>query len=284
MVEWPLGKSAAEARELLKLKNEGGVKSAEVVLQGRRAPIVLKVKSLVESGVIGKILSSTVSAQVGNGGPTTTKQARYLGDKEVGGNLFTIHFAHAVDQLQLALGYGFKSPHALLQTRRETCTLMNDDGSVAEKDIPKTADDTMFITGTLSTGIPVSFNLLGGDPFPGTNGLEWFIYGEVGTIRLTAPGPFLQIGYSDMKIELHDFATNSVKEIAIPQDEFDHNAPKPGSVEFPYNPDMADFASLNMGRLYKFLATGASNCSFEDAVERHEFLEELYKQNGYIEP
>jgi len=46
---------------------------------------------------------------------------------------------------------------------------------------------------------------------------------------------------------------------------------------------MADFASLNMGRLYKFLATGASSCSFEDAVKRHEFLEELYKQNGYIE-
>lgn len=36
-VEWPLGKSAAEARELLKLKNEGGVKRAIVGLQARQA-------------------------------------------------------------------------------------------------------------------------------------------------------------------------------------------------------------------------------------------------------
>ena len=238
---------------------------------------------MVESGAIGKIMSSTWVAQAISGGLTVTQQARYLGDKEVGGNLFTIHFAHTVDQVQLAHGYGFKSPNALLQTRRETCTLMNDDGTVDQKSIPKTADDTIFVTGILSTSVPVSLNLLGGDPFPGTNGLEWLIYGETGTIRVTAPGTFLQIGYPEMKIELHEFATNSLNVIKIPQDEFDHNAPKPGSVDFPYNPAMADFASLNMGKLYKLLATGASNCSFEDAVERHEFLEELYKQNGYIE-
>jgi len=34
VVEWPVGKSAAKARELPRLKNEGGVKSAEVSLQG----------------------------------------------------------------------------------------------------------------------------------------------------------------------------------------------------------------------------------------------------------
>jgi len=127
-----------------------------------------------------------------------------------------IHFAHAVDQVQLAPGYGFELPHALLQTRRETWTLMNDDATVDQESIPKTADDTIFVTGTLSTGVAVSLNLLGGNPFPGTNGLKWLIYGETGTLRLTAPGPFLQIGYPDMKIELHDFITNSPKEIEIP--------------------------------------------------------------------
>jgi predicted dehydrogenase len=39
-VEWPLGKSAAEARELLKLKNDGGVKTAIVGLQARQALVV----------------------------------------------------------------------------------------------------------------------------------------------------------------------------------------------------------------------------------------------------
>jgi hypothetical protein len=70
-----------------------------------------------------------------------------------------------------------------------------------------------------------------------------------------------------------------VKEKAIPKDEFDET----DSVEFPYNPAFADFASKNMGRLYKHLATGKQSCTWEDAVERHNLLEELYRQNGYGE-
>lgn len=96
-VEWPLGKSAAEARELLKLKVENNVKTAIVGLQARQAPIVNKVKALIASGAIGAVLSSTWSSQAGNGGPTATAGMKYIGDKEVGGNLVTIHFGHAVD-------------------------------------------------------------------------------------------------------------------------------------------------------------------------------------------
>jgi hypothetical protein len=32
----------------------------------------------------------------------------------------------------------------------------------------------------------------------------------------------------------------------------------------------------------KGLAEGRVNCSFEDAVERHEFIEGLYRDNGYV--
>jgi predicted dehydrogenase len=48
-VEWPLGKNLHEAQVLLRLKNEGKVKNAVVGLQGRQAPIVRKVKELIES-------------------------------------------------------------------------------------------------------------------------------------------------------------------------------------------------------------------------------------------
>ena len=186
-VEWPLGKSAAEAREMLKLKNEGGVKKAEVVLQARRAPLIHKLKSEIAKGTIGKVLSSTWVSCAVSGGPTVTQQAKYLGDKEVGGNLVTIHLAHAMDYVQYVLGYPMNNPYALLRTRRPTCTLMNDDGTVDKESIPKTADDTMFVTGELGDDkVPTSFNLLGGEPFPGTPGLEWRIYGMDGTIRVTA--------------------------------------------------------------------------------------------------
>ena len=279
-VEWPLGKSAAEAREMLRLKNEGGVKKAEVVLQARRAPIIHAIKNEIGKGTIGKVLSSTWSSSAGAGGPATTHRGRYLGDKEVGGNLVTIHLAHAIDYVQCALGYPVHTPSALLRSRRMTCKLMDADGTVVQESIPKTADDTMFVTGELSEDrIPMSWNLVGGSPFPGTPGMEWRIHGMNGTLRITAGGPFLQIGYDDQKIEWFDFATGKVQEIEVPKDEFDDNP----SVEFPYNPAFADHASKNLARLYKHLATGAESCTWEDAVERHNLLEELYKMNGYTE-
>jgi hypothetical protein len=33
-------------------------------------------------------------------------------------------------------------------------------------------------------------------------GLDWRIYGETGEIRITATGPFLQVGYEDLTIEV----------------------------------------------------------------------------------
>jgi predicted dehydrogenase len=105
-VEWPLGKSAAEARELLKLKNENGVKRAVVGLQAREAPIIAKVKELIASGKIGDVLSSIWVAAAGFGGPTMSEAYEYVGRKEVGGNLVTIHFGHPIDYVQ----YGISIP------------------------------------------------------------------------------------------------------------------------------------------------------------------------------
>jgi len=99
-VEWPLGKSAAEARELLRLKNEGGVKKAVVGLQAGQSLAVQLVKKLIEEGRIGTVLNSTwVSAAI-NGGDTVSEPYEYLGQKEVGGNLVTIHFAHSLEAVQ----------------------------------------------------------------------------------------------------------------------------------------------------------------------------------------
>ncbi len=280
VVEWPLAKSAAEARSLLSLKTSSGVKRAEVILQARRSPLIHTLKSTIEAGAIGRVLSATWTSCAVSGGPTVTQQARYLGDKEVGGNLVTIHLAHAIDYVSYVLGWPLHTPQALFRTRRATCTLMNDDGTVDQASIPKTADDTMFVNGELgSEKVPLSWNLLGGEAFPGTLGLEWRIYGEKGTLRVVAGGPFLQIGYDDMKIEVQSFEHGSVKEVAIQSDEFDGKKLD----DFPYNPAFANYAAKNMSRLYKHLAEGGENCSWERAVELHELIEELYRQNGYTE-
>jgi predicted dehydrogenase len=267
-VEWPLGKSAAEARELLKLKNEGGVKSAVVGLQARQAPIIKQIKSLISSGKIGKVLSSTWTGVAGNDGYKLSEEFKYMANRAIGGNLVTIHFGHAVDYLQFVLGYGFAEPKAILQNRRPEVKLVDARGAVIEEKFAKTTDDTIFVSGILSTGIPVSMTLRAGKPFKGTPGLDWRIYGETGEIKVTAAGPFLQVGYPDMKIEVHDFEKDDVQEIVIEKDGWEN---------------LGGWGSANVARLYESLADGKINCTFEDAVKRHEFLEEINKLNGYVE-
>lgn len=54
-------------------------------------------KEIVESGRIGKVLSSSILASMSNGGATEVKNVRYFLDREVGGNVLTIRFGHAVE-------------------------------------------------------------------------------------------------------------------------------------------------------------------------------------------
>ncbi|KAL3417618.1 oxidoreductase family protein [Phlyctema vagabunda] len=260
-VEWPLGKSLADAEEILSFKNPSA--KGVVGLQARQAPIIAKIKDVIAKGTIGDVLSSTWVAAAGNGGATTNENYAYLGDKKVGGNLVTIHTGHAVDYVQQALGSTFTSSTAVLANRRPFVTLTKDDGTVITDKHPKTAEDTIFIQGTLGSSVPVQVSLRGGSTFKGTPGLDWRIYGTKGELRITAAGPFLQIGYPDQKIELHDVATDSVSVLDVLTDRWD-DLPLPGR---------------NVARVYEAIAGDAGRqellCSFEDAVERHRFLHKL---------
>ena len=97
--------------------------------------------------------------------------------------------------------------------------------------------------------------------------MDWTIHGEKGTIRISSPSPFLQIGFDGMKIELQEGEGNNVEVVDIGSDEFDGHA----------------YAARNVARVYKEFAKGEINCSFEDAVERHALIEALYGENGIQE-
>lgn len=60
-VEWPLAENAHKAAELAAMAREKGVRTM-VGLQGRVAPAVKKVREVLESGIVGKVLSSEVKA------------------------------------------------------------------------------------------------------------------------------------------------------------------------------------------------------------------------------
>lgn len=71
------------------------------------------------------------------------------------------------------------------------------------------------------------------------------------------------MGFPDMKIEVHDHASDEVREVAF-EEEF-------AALELP---------ARNVASVYKELRAGRNNCSFEDAVERHRLIKEIYKDSG----
>ena len=164
------------------------------------------------------------------------------------------------------LGYGFISHHSLLANCRPELKYLNLEGDSIGT-YTKDTEDTMFLIGTLSTGVRISFSHRGGSPFKGAPGLDWHIYGQTGEIHVTADGPYLPVGEKNMKIQVQNFEKGTVEEVLIPKDELD---------------DLGIVTS-NVGRAYNALKRGELNCSFEDAVERHEFIAELYRENGYFE-
>jgi predicted dehydrogenase len=155
----------------------------------------------------------------------------------------------------------FKKVSGITANRRLLIQLLNKDGSVAVKDFPKTTDDTILVQGVASNDAPVSYSLRGGKAFKGTPGQDWRIYGEKGEIRLTAGGPFLQIGYPDIAIAVHDFASDEVEEVHVGKDSF----------------DKFNLSVRNVARVYEAIADGDKSilCDFEDAVERHRLIDTL---------
>jgi len=94
-VEWPLAENASRAQAL----KDAAVKSGSttlVGLQGRVMPVIVKLKELVRSGVIGKVVSSDVTASTpGGGGWEMSEGLAYFLDKKVGGNPVTIGLGHS---------------------------------------------------------------------------------------------------------------------------------------------------------------------------------------------
>lgn len=95
-VEWPLAQDAARARELVGATSEAGGGRTLVGLQGRVAPVYVKIRKLLDEGRIGKVLSSEARAAGGSlDREFLPPGLKYFTDRSVGGNIITIGFAHS---------------------------------------------------------------------------------------------------------------------------------------------------------------------------------------------
>lgn len=102
-VEWPLGASTQEAQALTDLAHKNNLKTI-VGVQGRADSLVVKVKEIIDSGKLGKVTSSSVTAST-SFVPSDIwfKGAEYYLDMDTGGNAFHIGFAHCALLAHLTL-------------------------------------------------------------------------------------------------------------------------------------------------------------------------------------
>lgn len=96
-VEWPLGRNLEEAKKLLDVAVQNDVKLGAVGLQGRFEATVETLKSVLEEGRIGKVLSTTITSQGIIGGQTELETQTYLADRKYGASLLTIPTTHLLD-------------------------------------------------------------------------------------------------------------------------------------------------------------------------------------------
>ncbi|KAI8625563.1 oxidoreductase family protein [Xylariaceae sp. FL1651] len=217
-IEWPLAENYEAA---VTLTRGGRVDNSIIGLQGRVSPIALKLKEILRSGRIGRVLSSDVRA-FGNLGwkDSVSEGLSYFANRSIGGNHITIAYAHTIDYVHEVLGEfdGFQSR---MQIQRPILKVRGQD-DISKTEIRSDVPDFLAVHGKLAKGkadivedATLSFTFRSGQQFKGTPGFIWTINGEKGEIMVTANGAYLHSdSYKDpIEIKLHDHTTDKVIDI-----------------------------------------------------------------------
>ncbi|PWY90370.1 NAD(P)-binding protein [Aspergillus sclerotioniger CBS 115572] len=217
-IEWPITSTVAEVDKLLSVARASGATVA-VGLQARFAPPIIKIKEILRSGRLGRLLSTEVRGYGGTGArdvlPTGLK---YFAQKEVGGNPITIGFGHMIDYVQSVVGDvipGTDQVHTQIQ-RPEVRILDPQTGTFVDT-IQTDVPDLLSLHGTLAEspytvpGASLLACFARSQPYPGDPLLSWTLNCESGSIRLTAPAGISLHGPST--ISVHHHASDTVEEI-----------------------------------------------------------------------
>lgn len=257
-------------------------------LQGRLSPVASKVKKVLASGRIGKVLDSQVRgfSAMGHGKRPGTLVEGGTEDmftqRAIGGNHFSILYAHMIDLVHSVLGE-FKDFQSKLQIRWPEVEIVDKDGvklRTRQSDIP----DLITAQGELAPGVAniqegatLSAFFRSGPTFKGELPYTWYIQGEKGELKITSPiGPILQAAtVPAVKIELHDIITDEVTEIPWESEwkDFQKELQVPGGklVGEMYN----RYAQWYQQSDKTAAPVGGDWPRLEDAIRRHEELDRM---------
>ncbi|KAI9148777.1 Galactose/lactose metabolism regulatory protein GAL80 [Paramyrothecium foliicola] len=273
-VEWPIAHNIASVHELAEVAKASGSRTM-VGLQGRFAPVMVRIRELLDEGRIGKILSSQFQAiDSALGKDSLPAELEYFTKRDIGGNMYTIFFAHLWDQIQSIIGE-VQDPVTHLQTQYPRIDLRNEKMHIVDtvtSDVP----DLIVVTGSLRPsqvavpGATLAGSFRVGKPLDDEHSLTWSIYGESGVIRLTAGSTLLQArGYKNPVIlKIHDYASNKTETVDWNWNEWQQELP---------------LLARSVGSLYEVFSCKEKHPylpTFEDAVGRHDQLEQMGESTG----
>ncbi|GLA19220.1 hypothetical protein AnigIFM62618_006889 [Aspergillus niger] len=222
-IEWPIASSLTHVDELLTVAGASGA-SVAVGLQGRFAPAVLKVKEILRSGQLGRLLSTEVR---GFGGTLDREflppGLKYFSQKEVGGNPIVIGFGHMIDYVQSVVGDVVAgTDEARTQIQRPRIRIRDPQTQKIVEEVDSDVPDLISVHGSLPEspytvpGASLVAYFARGQPFPGDPSLSWTLNCEAGAIRLSAPaGISLQADayQNPATISIHQYATDTVEAV-----------------------------------------------------------------------
>ncbi|KAK4184462.1 hypothetical protein QBC35DRAFT_540093, partial [Podospora australis] len=218
-IEWPLAQDAHHARLLTEKAKEKGIKTL-VALQGPLGPLPEKLREVLASGRIGKVLSSEVRAFGGiNSRDSIPEGLKYFTDLKIGGNYFHIQLGDLSDFLQSVLGEATPLGASLLQIQRPSLKVTTDSSGAVLETVTSNTPDLIAFNATLSEssyvakGASLGVRLRRGQAYPGDPALVWNIHGEKGEIRIVSPTTTLTtIGSptDPQEFEIHDFESVEV--------------------------------------------------------------------------
>ncbi|KAK3303810.1 uncharacterized protein B0T15DRAFT_285059 [Chaetomium strumarium] len=278
-VEWPLAGDPERGRELAEeVRKHGGRSKGVVGLQGLKAPVVAVVRRLLAEGRIGRVVSSELRAFGGLGDRESLPVGwEYMTQREVGGNMVTIAFAHLFDMALSALGE--LKPGSLkgdLHLQRPENPLKDPTGAVVRtvrSDVP----DLVFVAGKwqesdiTQENATLHLRLRRGQPFPGDPCVVWTINGEKGEIRIVSQDmAFIQLGPPGEShvIEVHDFETDKVEKVEAAWADWQKELP---------------FLARGVGALYEAIADARNKGTREDYVNFDTAVKRLETVHGLLE-
>ncbi|KAJ7157093.1 hypothetical protein C8R46DRAFT_909741 [Mycena filopes] len=267
--EWPLAENAGRAETLVELAKEGGGKTV-IGLQGQVASLAKRIRSLLEEGRIGRILSTEIQgAEILLERDALPTILDYFTERKYGGNFLTIGFGHPFDLVQSVVGE-VTSLKSHLHIQHPSVALRDSATGKIVKTVQSDVPDLILVTGTLpdsplvqAGGAPLSARFRRGPPFKGEPAVRWTIAGEKGEIRLVSPGTaYLSLGTNEgeppIVIEVHDHATDSVSKVDWAWADWQEELP---------------MRARNIGALYEVFADGRWYPTFEHALIRHKQLD-----------